>query len=946
MSRYEDDSRIQSDGGHVPSHPTAAPAAPPAPEEQAVVAKTAESATPVSQTIETSLHRASTPSFLPEDERIVESWIQQSLTMPSATLPGEVDGSFQVDAGVPSTTHRRERSMGSGFFVENDYSGVYTAATNTQQATPGFANTGTTPRSNNASHPFFNSDFHSSWSNHSSSHAAAEDFLGFSSPSILGATASPLNANITGASDRPLTVSRVSSTSPSREDDVGGVSSVIHDAARITNWQTVVELCQSQPEAAAYIGRDGWTALHHACNRRCPYPNVVEALIKAYPDALLVEEEKGWLPLHYACRFKAPKDVVRLLLHLYPEKGRFGVSRPDRKGRSPLYYAVRYDAPAGVVSLLLEVDASAVLEEDQNADSPLALVWDAWAEKMDGKRTLARILGGGMDDNNSHHSSQQSINSATNDTADSNSTLSANASSGSIETDPLERAEGVRKRLESQLKILDKWNTVNVFLKAAFGFALDEDWEMVENSEEKKKDSPPGNAIFASAGRKWRILHAVSSIKCHHSLFLLAAALHPEQAFEVDNNDLKRIDNIYKSNRGMGHRPCGVLAKQQSIDYPVNLTALHLAASSRASEDAGKIVLMQLLALNPMAAESVDSEGSTPLHRIAENKFKSNWLVDGVSEIYNANPNAVRAADSNGRLPLHRAAIAITYHEGLEDEVLAARSKICQFLRENEDAAHHPDNFGCLPLHLVAQHGKSWDGQVQALHNANDAAIRTRTGVKYGNRLPLHLCAANSNSDFSLVSKLVELHPRGASQADRFGYFPLHLACESGLSWEMVQTIYEAFPEAIRQPERNKRVWHPLHMAASAENADDELISNLVRLDPTAASIADSNDRYPLHLACMAGKTWETGLSTLFDANPNAISCPDKDGLLPLYIVSLKYCAKPSANNGPKVIDVRSRRLSKSAASLEAEQATAKEVKEAKEVGNLFNLIKADPTAL
>jgi hypothetical protein len=152
------------------------------------------------------------------------------------------------------------------------------------------------------------------------------------------------------------------------------VSSVIHDAARITDWDRVLQLCESDPEAAEYSGRDGWTALHHACNRRCPRPEVVEALIRAYPEALLQEEDKGWLPLHYACRFKAPKAVVRLLLHMVPESGEIAVSTRDRQGRTPLYYAVRYDAPPGVVGLLLTVDPSAVLEADQHDESPLGLV--------------------------------------------------------------------------------------------------------------------------------------------------------------------------------------------------------------------------------------------------------------------------------------------------------------------------------------------------------------------------------------------------------------------------------------------------------------------------------------------------------------------------------------------------------------------------------------------
>jgi hypothetical protein len=49
----------------------------------------------------------------------------------------------------------------------------------------------------------------------------------------------------------------------------------------------------------------------------------------------------------------------------------------------------------------------------------------------------------------------------------------------------------------------------------------------------------------------------------------------------------------------------------------------------------------------------------------------------------------------------------------------------------------------------------------------------------------------------------------------------------------------------------------------------------------------------------------------------------------------------------PKVTDIiRSRRLSKSGLALEADQLTAKETKEAKELSNIFELLKADPTVL
>lgn len=870
-----------------------------------------------------SLQQTRTPSSFTDNDRMIESWIQQSLTIPSATMDSEtvegVASSFAdatIDIGVASTQNRREGSPGSGHFAEGGVSGPSGVTTLDLVSSISSSNTGHNNIINEpVSHPLYSADFQASWSNHSTS--TGDDLLGsFSSSTLLS---SPGLVAPEGQSTGP----RVSSTSPSREEDVSGISSVIHDAARITNWQTVVDLCETHPEAAAYMGRDGWTALHHACNRRCPFPNVVEALIKAYPDALLVEEFQGWLPLHYACRFKAPKEVVRLLTQMDPEKGRIGVSRLDRKGRSPLYYAIRYDAPAGVVGLLLEVDASAVLEEDQNADSPLAHVWDTWAEKLDGKRTLQRILGStfqkswsGFEESNSQHNSNDSMNGRPKPAS----------SEAVIDLSLLEEAQNVRKRLEGQAKVFERWNKVNVLLKAAFGFAVDEDWELVNHGTEEKKDYPMNLSPLPSE-RKWRILHALSAIKCHYSLFLLAAALHPEQAFEIDKHDLKRIDNT---------------SKPKCCDNPSNMTALHFAASSHASGDVGENVLNHLLSLNPAAAKSLDSEGGTPLHRIAENKYKSDWLYDGVEKLYSAFPDAVRLVDENGRLPLHRAASAITYHDSLDDDVIMTRSTIVRLLQENEDAAHQQDHFGCLPLHLVAEYGRSWDAQVQALYDSNTAAVRARTGINYSNRLPLHLVAANADSDFSLVSKLVELNPRGASQADRKGKLPLHLACESGKSWQVVQSIHEAYPEAVQQPEDGRRGWMALHMAASAENSDNELIENIAQLHPIAATEADGSGSFPLHLACMSGKAWENGLSTLFDANPEAIRCPDKEGLLPLHIVALRCCGEPAAASEPTIIDMQTLR----ATSSEIDQPSEKELEAARHIGDLFNMLKADPTVL
>jgi hypothetical protein len=603
-------------------------------------------------------------------------------------------------------------------------------------------------------------------------------------------------------------------------DDANAVTSSIHHEARIENWQVVLSLCNSQPHHAQYADQNGWTALHHACNRRCPRSDVVKALIIAYPGALLDLEEKGMTPLHYACRFKAPVKAVRHLLHLFPEKGHAAVSRRDRQGRTPLFYAVRYEAPPGVVELLLEVDPGAVLNEDRNAGSPLAVIWDDWAEKFEGKRTLQPYL----------HPDEAGLQDST--------------------------PAGLRAKLEADLKLKKRWSNVNMLLRAAFRFPM---------------ETPSTKSI---ENRQWRVLHATAAIKCHHTLFLLARALYPEQAMEFDEGDL-------------------------SVNHTIPRSALHLAASSPANGDSGKSVLASLTELNPEAAFMVDEEdGTLPFHLIVDNKWKSHWSMDGLRSLLSSNPLAARAVDKQGRMPLHRAAAAIANHAGTDwsgaTSSLDIQSTIYNLLQVYREAARVPDITGCLPLHLIASQGRIWDEEVDAVYNAHEAATRTRAGPQADFCLPLHLAANNKRAELSLVAKLVELNPRAASQTEANGKLPLHLACEIGNTWDKgISNIYDAFPNAVREREANGRSWTALQMASASRNETGPLIEKLVELNQGAANQQDTKKRFALHLACVAGKGWETGLRTLFEANPDALFIEDECGLLPFHIAAFRYC-KPS----------------------------------------------------
>jgi hypothetical protein len=246
-------------------------------------------------------------------------------------------------------------------------------------------------------------------------------------------------------------------------------------------------------------------------------------------------------------------------------------------------------------------------------------------------------------------------------------------------------------------------------------------------------------------------------------------------------------------------------------------------------------------------------------------------------------------------------------------------------------AAAHLDRSGCLPLHVIAMHGEFWDDQVEAVYTAHPQAVQVRAGPSWDRRLPIHMAAANLDSGESLLTRLVELHPRGPSMADRQGKLPLHLACDLGKEWDAIKAIYDAFPDALEKAEENARGWLPLHVVAACANASSDLLRKLVELYSEAASVSDRNGRFPLHLACLSAKSWKGGLECLFDANPAAVDTRDKCGLLPLHVAALRMCTLSSDN----------------ATDTSLAATTSKHAKnEVADLDILFELLRADPTTL
>lgn len=641
--------------------------------------------------------------------------------------------------------------------------------------------------------------------------------------------------------------------------------SALHDAARITDWEAVAALSESNPESAKYVGPDGWNALHHACDRRCPHVHVIDSLLNAYPEALIKTNDKGWTPLHRACRNKTPKDVVKLLLRKYPDMGKRVASMRCNDGRSALHYALMYDAPEGVVELLLQADPAAVLDEDRDGVSPLGKVWDRYANSFEGRAMLAFLRP--LDGND----------------------LGEGGVGGQLTAQLAKKT--ARAAMERNKALQNNWNKVNLLLRAYFGFSLQE-----ENNSDDASDSSSTNTENTRR-RKWRVLHAVSSIKCHSKLFLLARALYADQAAELDENDL------FVSGRGGGDNSSSSSSDPQSPQLSQR-TALHFAAMSPLTGAEGLLVVKDLLRLNPNAASHVDGYGSLPLHLICQNVRRLHWANFGARDIYNAYTEASSCIDGSGRTPLHCVSASLGQYmsfyprpvtpAGLPD-VSMEESVIRNLVEVNGAAASIADNTGRLPFHYIAEGLENWSTDVQSILNAYPAAASTRAGPTTSNQLPLHMAASSPDARPSLIMGIVQANPRAASIVDGTGRLPLHLAVDSGrTTWDNgIDSIYTAYTLAISIQEESSRRWTVLHTAAASQSAGRSLIEHIISLAPDTASVVDAEGRYPLHIACdNANRSWEDGgIKAIFDADPSAAYEEDANGLIPFITAALKSCS-------------------------------------------------------
>jgi len=130
---------------------------------------------------------------------------------------------------------------------------------------------------------------------------------------------------------------------------------------------------QQYPQAVYHADSEGNLPLHYAAMYACP--QIWNLILQANPEGVKKANEKLKYPLHLMCaryfdRHDVTRDQVKSCLDANPA----AIRVPDAWGRLPLHLACQGHARKDVIQVLVEVYPEALLQADSSKDTPYDLV--------------------------------------------------------------------------------------------------------------------------------------------------------------------------------------------------------------------------------------------------------------------------------------------------------------------------------------------------------------------------------------------------------------------------------------------------------------------------------------------------------------------------------------------------------------------------------------------
>ena len=198
------------------------------------------------------------------------------------------------------------------------------------------------------------------------------------------------------------------------------------------------------------------------------------------------------------------------------------------------------------------------------------------------------------------------------------------------------------------------------------------------------------------------------------------------------------------------------------------------------------------------------------------------------------------------------------------------------------------DNIEGLPLHYYVARETNVD--IDTIKMLIEAYPQAMVGDDEMYFTPLHAIVSSTKEDINnllhIIKYLIEVEPSCVRTVDEFERTPLLLAsCNTNITLDAVQLLYNAWPESIRIPSESIG-YLPLHYLCQniklGEAASIDILRFMLDADPGLVREMGDDELLPIHHA-IYGKS-ASFCQVLIDAYPESLRVGTRSGMLPIHI--------------------------------------------------------------
>lgn len=137
------------------------------------------------------------------------------------------------------------------------------------------------------------------------------------------------------------------------------------------DWDRARSRTLAYPYDAHYQQESDLTPMHLVCLYRAPL-DLVELLIDANPSALVAQDSEGWTPLHLTILYGGNEETVKLLIR---RGGKIAVSLQSPYAGSPLHLACRHWTSLSIFEALVNANEAMATASNESGTKPAEVLW-------------------------------------------------------------------------------------------------------------------------------------------------------------------------------------------------------------------------------------------------------------------------------------------------------------------------------------------------------------------------------------------------------------------------------------------------------------------------------------------------------------------------------------------------------------------------------------------